>query len=97
MTTRHFATVSIRLLGITAIVVGVVLAGSSGIVQALGTASITSTSTSDLQLHDSYYVISNVEYLGLVPGIVSAITGVLLVIISRALGAWLSRGTESES
>jgi heme/copper-type cytochrome/quinol oxidase subunit 1 len=97
MTTRHFATVSVRVLGVAAIVVGVVFAGSSGIMRALGAASLTSTSTSDLHLHDTYYVISHVEDAWLAPGAVSAVTGVLLLVISRSLGAWLARGTESEN
>ena len=97
MTARHFATVGVRLLGVAAIVIGVVFAGSSGIMRALGAASLTSTSASDLHLHDTYYVISQVEDAWLAPGVVSAITGVLLLVLSRSLGAWLARGTEPES
>ena len=97
MTTRHFATVSIRVLGVAAIVVGVVFAGSSGIMRALGAASLTSTSTSDLHLHDTYYVISHVEDAWLAPGAVSVVTGILLLVTSRRLGALLARGTETES
>ena len=97
MTTRHFATVSVRVLGVAAIVIGVIFAGSSGIMRALGAASLTSASTSDLHLHDVYFVISHVEDAWLAPGAVSAVTGVLLLVLSRSLGAWLARGTESES
>ena len=97
MTTRHFATVSIRVLGVAAIVVGIVFAGSSGIMRALGMASLTSTSTSDLHLHDTYYVISHVEDAWLAPGAVSVVTGILLLVTSRRLGALLARGTETES
>ena len=97
MTTRHFATVSIRVLGVAAIVVGVVFAGSSGIMRRLGAASLTNTSTSDLHLHDSYYVISHVEDAWLAPGALSAIAGILLLVTSRSLGAWLAHGTETES
>jgi len=97
MTTRNFATVSVRVLGVAAIVVGVVFAGSSGIMRALGAASLKSISTSDLHLHDTYYVISHVEDAWLAPGAVSAVTGVLLLVISRSLGAWLARGTEQEN
>jgi len=97
MTTRNFATVSVRVLGVAAIVVGVVFAGSSGIMRALGAASLKSISTSDLHLHDTHYVISHVEDAWLAPGAVSAVTGVLLLVISRSLGAWLARGTEQEN
>ena len=97
MTTRHFATVSIRVVGVAAIVAGVVFAGSSGIMRALGAASLTSTSTSDLHLHDTYYVISHVEDAWLAPGAVSVVTGILLLVTSRRLGALLARGTETES
>ena len=97
MTTRNFATVSVRVLGVAAIVVGVVFAGSSGIMRALGAASLKSISTSDLHLHDTYYVISHVEDAWLAPGAVSAVTGVLLLVISCSLGAWLVRGTEQEN
>jgi hypothetical protein len=95
MTTRQFAIVSVRVLGVAAIVVGVVFAGSSGILRVLGAASLTSTSTSNLPLHGTYYVISHVEDAWLAPGAVSALTGVVLLVISRSLGAWLARGTES--
>jgi hypothetical protein len=97
MTTRHFATVSIRVLGVAAIVVGVIFAGSSGLMRALGAASLTGTSPSDLHLHDTYYVISHVEDAWLAPGAVSVVTGILLLVTSRRLGALLARGTETET
>jgi hypothetical protein len=97
MTTRHFATVSIRVLGVAAIVMGIVFAGSSGILRALGAVSATHTSTADLLLHDTYYVISHVEDAWLAPGAVSTVTGILLLVTSRRLGALLACGTETES
>jgi hypothetical protein len=97
MTTRDFATVSVRVLGVAAIMVGVVFAGTSGLMRLLGGASATGTSTSDLHLHDTYYVISRFEDAWLAPGAVSAVAGVLLLVISRSLGAWLARGTGTES
>ena len=97
MTTHHFATVSIRVLGVAAIAVGVVFAGSSGIMRALGVTSLTSSSTPDLLLHDTYYVISHVDDAWLAPGAIAAIIGVLLLVSSRRLGALLARGTASES
>ena len=96
MTTRHFATVSIRVLGVAAFVVGIIFAGSSGIMRALGAASLTSTATPDLHWHDTYYVISHVEDAWLAPGAVSAVAGILLLVTSRRLGALLARGTETE-
>lgn len=97
MTTKHFATVGVRLGGLFAILIGVVLAGSSGIVRALGAASLVRTSTFDFHLHDTYYVITHVEDAWLAPGAVSVVTGILLLVTSRSLGTWLARGTESES
>ena len=97
MTTHQFATISVRIVGLSAIVVGVVFAGSSGVMRALGAASITSTSTADLHLHDAYYVVAQLEDAWLAPGAVSVVIGVLLLVTSRSLGAWLARGTGSES
>lgn len=97
MTLRDFATIGVRLLGVAAILVGVVFAGSSGIMRALGAAARTSTSISDLHLHNVYYVFSHVEDTWLAPGVVSGITGVLLLVFSRGLGACLARGTDPES
>jgi heme/copper-type cytochrome/quinol oxidase subunit 1 len=97
MNTKQFATISIRVLGVAAIAIGGVLAGSSGIMRAVGAASLTNIPTSDLHLHDTYYVISHVEDTWLAPGTVSVITGILLLITSRRLGALLARGTEMES
>lgn len=97
MTTQSFATVGVRLLGVAALVAGIVFAGSSGVMRALGAASVTSTSTTDLHLHDTYYVISHVEDVWLAPGGVSLVTGILLLVISRRLGALLARGFDSKS
>ena len=94
MTTKHSATVGVRLVGLLAIVIGVVFVASSGIMRALGMGSLTSTSTSDSRLHDTYYVISHVETAWLTPGVVCAVIGVLLLVTSRRLGAWLAWGTE---
>ena len=85
MTTHGFATVSIRLLGVAAIAVGLVFAGSIGAVHLLRMSSPSSTSISDLHLHDTYYIVSQVEDAWLAPGLVSALTGVILLVISRRL------------
>lgn len=96
MTTRHFATVSIRVLGVATVVVGVVFGGTSAITRALSAASVTGITTTDSKLHDTYYVISHIEDAGLVPGTVSLVVGVLLLVTSRSLGALLARGTEMD-
>ena len=97
MTTHHFAIISVRVVGLLAIVVGGVFAGSSGVMRALGAASITSNSTADLHLHNTYYVIAQLEDAWFAPGAVSAAIGILLLVTSRRLGALLARGTESGS
>jgi hypothetical protein len=97
MTTEQFATISIRVLGVAFIAIGGVLAGSCGIMRVVDAASLTNIPTSDLHLHDTYYVISHIEDAWLVPGAVSIITGILLLITSRRIGALLARGTGIES
>lgn len=97
MTSKQFATVGIRLVGLIAIAFGVVFAGSNGIMRALGMGSLTSTSTSDSQLHDTYYVISYIENAWFAPGVISAVIGILSLVFSRRLGTWLARGTEPET
>lgn len=61
MTTRAFATVCIRVLGVAAIVCGGISVGSAGIMQAIGTYSQRGESTSELHLHDTYYVIAHID------------------------------------
>jgi hypothetical protein len=77
-------------------VVGLVFAGSSGVMRVLGSSSATSVSTADLHLHDAYYVVSHVEEIWFAPGVLSAGMGVLLLVTSRRLGKLLARGTGSE-
>jgi hypothetical protein len=96
MTSIQFAIVGVRVLGVAAIAGGSVFAGSSGVMCAFGMFSLTNPSASDLSLHDTYYVISDVQYAWLIPGAVSVVVGVLLLITSRSLGRLLARGTDSE-
>jgi len=97
MTPQNFATVSIRILGVAAILFGVIFAGESLVKRALDMPSLTSSSTSDAQLDDTYYVISHFEDAWLVPGTIGVLSGILLLVMSRRLGTWLARGTDLES
>ena len=97
MSTQNFATVSVRILGLAAILFGVIFAGESLVKRALDMTSPPNTLASDAQLNDSYYVISHFENAWLVPGTISVISGILLLVMSRCLGTWLARGTDSES
>jgi hypothetical protein len=95
MSPKYFATVGVRLIGLLAFVIGAVLVVSYCIMQGCGLGSLTSTSTSDYHLHDTYYVISRVQIAWLIPGVVCIVIGVLLLLCSVRLGAWLARGVES--
>jgi heme/copper-type cytochrome/quinol oxidase subunit 1 len=96
MTSRHFATVGVRLLGLAAVVLGVIAAGSVVFLRAVGAVSLTGLSSSDLHLHDTYYVVTHFEDAWLAPGLASAAVGVVLLAFSGRLGGWLARGLESE-
>jgi hypothetical protein len=97
MSTQNFATIGIRLLGIAAILIGIVFAGGSGVMHLLGVSSAANVSTANLHLHDTYYVVSHGVDTWLGPGAISLIAGVLLLVISRRLGAFLARGTDVQS
>lgn len=93
MTKRQLATISIRILGVVAIIIGGVLVGSGGIVSALGSESLPSLFSSDL--NHNYYVLHRVEDPWLAPGAASGAVGILLLVTSRRLGASLVGGASS--
>lgn len=95
MTTRHLATMGIRLLGVAAIAAGLILAASGGIMHILNNRPVESIPATDLHLRDTYYVIVHFEQICFVSAAVSGVTGVFFIIASRRLGALLIRGTES--
>jgi hypothetical protein len=97
MTTQQFATLSVRVLGLAAITIGIVLLGSSSVMGAVGGGSLTGTSMSNLHLHDAYYIVSHVEQAWLAPGAISLLVGIALLLGSGKLGKLLVLGVGTES
>ena len=88
------AVVGARVAGVTAIAVGVVLGLTSVVMSVILKSSLAGGFGSDLHLHDSYYVVSNIHYDLLVPSGVGLVVGVTILLMSRRLGRLLIRGLE---
>lgn len=88
------AVVGVRVAGVTAIAVGVVLGLTSLVSNVLLKSSLAGGLASDLHLHDTYYVVSNVPLDLIVPSGVGLVVGVTILLMSRRLGRLLIRGLE---
>ena len=88
----NVATIGVRLVGVALIACGVVLALSAALMHGLFQLPLSGVSTSDLQLHDTYYVVSHVHYDLLIPSGASIVVGVLLLLLSRRFARLLGRG-----
>lgn len=94
MKPNDIATVGIRLVAVASIAFGLVLAVSSAVMHGLFQLPMADTFTSDLHLHDTYYVIAHVHYDLLVPSGAGIVVRVLLLLLSRRLGRLLARGLD---
>ncbi|MDB6024774.1 MAG: hypothetical protein JWM68_997 [Verrucomicrobiales bacterium] len=94
MKPNEIAIIGIRLVGVASIAFGVILALSSAVMHGLFQLPMADTFTSDLHLHDTYYVISQVHYDLLVPSGAGIVVGVLLLVMSRRLARLLVRGLD---
>ncbi len=84
------ATLGVRLIGLAAVIVGVILSGSILVVQAIANSAPPVTATT---LHDTYY--THVHYsfgLMLLPCVASIIVGIALIATSRSFARMLSHG-----
>lgn len=88
MKPQQFAVISIRVLGITCIVFGIVFLGSGLTAQSLGETEAI-TSYADLHLKDAYYFVSGVERAWIIPGMLGLVLGILLFLLSGKLGGWI--------
>lgn len=88
------ATLGVRVVGVAAIVFGVILALTTGVMGRLLPTPLADAAGSDLHLHDTYFVVSDLHYDLLVPSGIGLVVGVTLLVMSRPLGKLLIRGLE---
>lgn len=89
------AVVGVRVAGVTAIGVGVVLGLTSVAMTMLVRSSLAGGLNADHRLDDTYFVVSNIHHDLLVPSGVGLVVGVTIFLMSRRLGRWLIRGLET--
>ncbi len=91
MNTHDLATIGVRLIGLASIAFGIILSASTLLMQALVCSALTQFASSELSIHDSYYVVGHV-HVSILPGGVGIVVGVLLFALSRSLAQLLTRG-----
>ena len=87
----EIATLGIRLMGMALIAFGIVLALSGVILNGHFDVPQPEVLTSELRLHDTYYVVTNVRYELFVPGGAGMVVGTLLLLLSRRIARLLAR------
>jgi hypothetical protein len=94
MKPTDIATIGVRLVGVASIAFGGVLALTAGVMHGLFQLPLAGVSTSELHLHDTYYVIADGSYNLLVPGGAGILVGGVLLLLSRRIARFIVRGVD---
>ena len=95
MKPHGIGTIAVRAVGLACLASGLFSVLSVGITAWLSGPSSGGVSVSDARLDNHYYVIEHFHADLFVPGSIGLIIGVALLILSRRLGRFISRGIDS--